>query len=71
MTALKYSKSFSFFVSVVQMQDVMVDVRKMSYLKERKKNNNSFQQGTARVASATGIHSRALGLDNEKRKYLT
>jgi len=56
---------------LVQVQDVMVDVRKMSYLKQRKKNNNSFQQGAARVASAAGIHSGALGLDNGKRKDLT
>ena len=61
---------------LVQVQDVMADVKKMSYLKQRKKSDNSFQQGAARVASAAaatggGIHSGAFGSDNKEKKDLT
>jgi hypothetical protein len=60
---------------LVQVQDVMADVKKMSYLKQRKKGDNSFQQGAARVASAAagggGIHSGAFGSDNKEKKNLT
>jgi hypothetical protein len=65
---------------LVQVQDVMADVKKMSYLKQRKKGDNSFQQGAARVASAAaaaagggggGIHSGAFGSDSKEKKDLT
>ena len=48
---------------LVQIQDVMADVRKMSMLKQRKKSNKGYGQSGARVASA-GVNP---GLDEEKK----